>query len=158
MHPTTTASPFTATDLADGAYTVTYPGFLGRLITEAVTVQAGHVTAYTHTEGECSTTYTPDMLALYARRAARHIEAAKAGKPGYSGFTFCPAGALGKARAARLHRVLSGLGLSSPDHYRAASAALGRTVDSLAAITEAEARKVWNHVRSLRLAYQLRAA
>ena len=158
MHPTTTASPFTATTLAAGMYTVSYPGFAGRPVIEAVTVQAGHVTAYTHTEGECSTIYTPELVAHYARRAVAHIEAAKERTAGYTGFTFTPSGALGKARACRLHRVLSGLGLGNADHYRAASAALGRTVDSLAAITEAEARKVWNHVRSLRLAYQLRAA
>ncbi|WP_425146167.1 hypothetical protein [Deinococcus sp.] len=147
MNDTTTPSHFTATTLADGVYTVTYPGFQGCPVTETVTVQAGHVTAYTHTEGECSTTYTPDMLALYARRAVAHIEAAKAGKPGYTGFTFTPAGALGKARASRLHRVLSGLGLGNADHYRAASAALGRTVDSLAVLTEQEARRVWEFAR-----------
>ncbi|GGR27772.1 hypothetical protein [Deinococcus ruber] len=155
---TTPPSPFTATTLDDGAYTVTYPGFLGCPIIEAVTVQAGHVTTHTHTEGECSTVYAPEFVALYARRVAAHIEAAKKGTPSYTGFTFTPAGALGKARASRLHRVLSGLGLGNADHYRAASAVLGRTVDSLAAITEQEARRVWNHVRRVRLAYELSAA
>ena len=64
---------------------------------------------------------------------------------------------LGKPRASRLHRILARLGLSNPDHYRAASAALGRPVDSLAALTEQEGRRVWNHARALRLAYQLAA-
>ena len=65
---------------------------------------------------------------------------------------------IGKARASRLHRILSRLGLGHSDHYRAASAALGRMVASLAALSEQEARKVWNHARALRLAYQLTAA
>jgi len=65
---------------------------------------------------------------------------------------------LGKARAARLHRILARLGLSSADHYRTASAALARTVDSLAALTEAEGRRVWNHARAVRFAYQQAAA
>lgn len=65
---------------------------------------------------------------------------------------------MGRARASRLHRILSHLGLGHADHYRAASAALGRMVASLAALTEQEARKVWNHARALRLDYQLTAA
>ena len=64
---------------------------------------------------------------------------------------------LGKPRASRLHRILALLGLSNLDHYRAASAALGRPVGSLAALSEPEARRVWNHARALRLAYQLAA-
>ncbi len=35
---------------------------------------------------------------------------------------------IGKARACRLHKILSRLGLSHADHYRAASAALARRV------------------------------
>ena len=70
---------------------------------------------------------------------------------------FDPALTLGKPRASRLHRILARLGLGHTDHYRAASAALGRPVDSLAALTEQEGRRVWNHARALRLAYQLAA-
>ena len=65
---------------------------------------------------------------------------------------------IGNARAPRLHRILSRLGLGHTDHYRAASAALGRMVGSLAALSEQEAHKVWNHARALRLAYQFTAA
>ena len=72
-------------------------------------------------------------------------------------FNPAPALPLGKPRASRLHRILARLGLGHADHYRAASAALGRNVDSLAALTEAEGRRVWNHARALRLAYQLAA-
>lgn len=39
--------------------------------------------------------------------------------------------------------------LSTATHYRAASAALGRPVDSLAALTEPEGRGVCNHARAL---------
>ena len=66
--------------------------------------------------------------------------------------------ALGKPRASRLHRILARLGLGNADHYRAASAALGRPVGSLAALSEPEARRVWNHARALRLDYQQAAA
>jgi hypothetical protein len=65
---------------------------------------------------------------------------------------------LGKPRASRLHRIMARLGLGHADHYRAASAALGRPVDSLAALTEQEGRTVWNHARALRLDYQQTAA
>ena len=72
--------------------------------------------------------------------------------------TFTPAPRqIGKVRGARLHILLARLGFSSPDHYRTASAALARDVDSLAALTEAEGRRVWNYARSLRMAYQLSA-
>ena len=73
-------------------------------------------------------------------------------------FDPAPALPLGKPRASRLHLVLSRLGLGHADHYRAASAVLGREVDSLAALTEQEGRTVWNHVRRLRLDYQQAAA
>ena len=73
-------------------------------------------------------------------------------------FDPAPALTLGKPRASRLHRILARLGLSNPDHYRAASAALGRPVGSLAALSEQEARRVWNHACRLRLAYQFTAA
>lgn len=73
-------------------------------------------------------------------------------------FDPAPALTLGKPRASRLHRVLSRLGLGNADHYRTASAALGRPVGSLAALSVQEARRVWNHARALRLAYNLTAA
>ena len=72
-------------------------------------------------------------------------------------FDPAPALPLGKPRASGLHRILARLGLGHTDHYRAASAALGRPVDSLAALTEQEGRTVWNHARALRLTYQLAA-
>jgi len=69
-------------------------------------------------------------------------------------FDPAPALTLGRPRASQLHRTLARLGLGHADHYRAASAALGRPVDSLAALTEGEGRRVWNHARAVRLAYQ----
>ena len=71
-------------------------------------------------------------------------------------FDPAPALPLGEPHAYCLHRILSRLGHA--DHYRAASAALGRMVASLTALTEVEARTVWNHARARRLAYQLAAA
>ena len=73
-------------------------------------------------------------------------------------FDPAPALTLGKPRASRLHRILARLGLGHADHYRAASAALGRMVASLATLSEQEARRVWNHARALRMAYRLTAA
>jgi len=74
-------------------------------------------------------------------------------------YTFTPTpSSIGKARASRLHRILARLGLGHADHYRAAWAALGRPVDSLAALTEQEGRQVWNHARALRLTFEQTAA
>ena len=73
-------------------------------------------------------------------------------------FDPAPALTLGRPRASRLHRVMARLGLGHADHYRAASAALGRPVDSLATLTEQEGRAVWNHARALRLAFEQTAA
>ena len=73
-------------------------------------------------------------------------------------FDPAPALTLGKPRASGLHRILARLGLGRFDHYRAASAAMCRPVGSLAALTEQEARRVWNHACRLRLAYQFTAA
>lgn len=54
-----------------------------------------------------------------------------------------PAPAIGKARAHRLHKLLGSLPV---DHYGIAGRALGRDVQSLATLTEAEARQVWRFV------------
>lgn len=55
---------------------------------------------------------------------------------------------IGKARAARLHRIMGRLGLSSAQHYAIAAAALGEwaPVPSLADLYEREARVVWAHL------------
>lgn len=53
---------------------------------------------------------------------------------------------IGKARAARLHRLMGRLGLCNPDHYGSARRATGREVFSLATLTEAEAREVWAYL------------
>ena len=68
-----------------------------------------------------------------------------------------PALTLGKPCASRLHRILAYLGLGHADHYRAASASSGRPVASLAALSEQEARTIWNHACALRLACELTA-
>ncbi|TSA87896.1 hypothetical protein FNU79_01225 [Deinococcus detaillensis] len=53
---------------------------------------------------------------------------------------------IGKARAARLHRLMGRIGLCGPDHYGNARRALGRDVFSLASLTEQEARRFWIHL------------
>jgi len=127
--------------LADGTYSYTRPAMGPRDAIVAVQILGGQITEGTYNgqpmTGSCWRACTlADLRTLPFE------------------FTPAPRALLGKARAARLHRVLARLGLSSADHYRTASAALARMVDSLAALTEAEGRRVWNYARSLRLAYQ----
>ena len=130
------------TTLEDGTYSYARPAMWGREDAVTATIQGGQLVAGTCNgqtmTGHCWMGCTLDDLSNLP-------------------YTFERA-TIGNARASRLHRILSRLGLSNADHYRAASAALGRMVASLAALTEVEARKVWNHARALRLAYQLTAA
>ena len=55
---------------------------------------------------------------------------------------------IGKARAARLHKIMGRVGLPSFQHYGLAAAALCEPfpLDSLASLTEQEARRVWAHL------------
>ncbi|GAA4022857.1 hypothetical protein GCM10022631_41760 [Deinococcus rubellus] len=55
---------------------------------------------------------------------------------------------IGKARAARLHSIMGRVGLPSFQHYGLAAAALCEPfpLDSLASLTEQEARRVWAHL------------
>ncbi len=131
----------TITTLADGTYSYARPAMWGRDDTVAATIQGGQLVAGTLNgqpmTGHCWAACTLSDLA----HLPYSFERATIGKP----------------RASRLHRILARLGLGHADHYRAASAALGRMVSSLAALSEQEARTVWNHARRLRLAYQLAA-
>ena len=134
MNDTTTPA-----QLEDGTYGYARPAMGGRDDAMTATIQGGQLVAGTLNgqpmTGHCWTACTLDDLS-------------------YLPYTFERA-TIGRARASRLHRILSRLGLGHADHYRAASAALGRMVASLAALSEQEARRVWNHARALRLAYQL---
>ena len=129
------------TTLTDGTYSYARPALGGRDDSVTAAIQGGHLVAGTLNgqpmTGHCWVACTLADLA--------HLP-----------YTFERA-TIGKPRASRLHRILALLGLSNLDHYRAASAALGRPVGSLAALSEQEARRVWNHARALRLAYQLAA-
>ena len=131
----------TPNTLADGTYGYARPALGDREDSVTATVQGGQLVAGTLNgqpmTGHCWTACTLADLAYLPSSFERAT--------------------IGKARASRLHRILSRLGLGHADHYRAASAVLGRNVDSLAALTEAEGRRVWNHARALRLAYQLAA-
>ena len=59
-----------------------------------------------------------------------------------------PAPTIGKARAARLHRLMARYGVPSGEHYGFAGAALDRPVFSLADLTEPEARAVWQFLQA----------
>lgn len=62
-----------------------------------------------------------------------------------------PAAPIGKPRAHKLHKLMARLGLRHSDHYTLAAAALGMgyAPDSLAALSETEARRVWAYLVSL---------
>ena len=128
--------------LENGTYSYARPALGGRDDAMTATIQGGQLVAGTLNgqamTGHCWAACTLADLA--------HLS-----------YTFERA-TIGNARAPRLHRILSRLGLGHTDHYRAASVALGRMVGSLAALSEQEAHKVWNHARALRLAYQFTAA
>lgn len=130
------------TTLADGTYSYTRPTMGPRDATVTATIEGGQVT-----EG----TYNGEPMTGNCWAACTLADLS------YLPYTFEQA-TIGKPRASRLHRILSRLGLGHTDHYRAASAALGRPVDSLAALTEQEGRTVWNHARAPRLDYQQAAA
>lgn len=68
------------------------------------------------------------------------------------GVSFAPlARPIGKARAAKLHRLMGCLGIPSAQHYALAAAALGewQPVPSLADLYPIEARMVWRHLCAL---------
>ncbi len=129
--------------LADGLYTYTAPGMYNDY-TITAQLQGGRATLGTMNGEPMSGTFWQGVVLLDLARLP-------------SFFTPAPQ-PIGKARACRLHKILSRLGLGHADHYRAASAALAREVDSLAALTESEGRAVWNHARRLWLAHTLTAA
>ncbi|MFD2610374.1 hypothetical protein ACFSR9_13145 [Deinococcus taklimakanensis] len=59
-----------------------------------------------------------------------------------------PTDVIGKARACTLHRIMGMAGLPKSQHYSLSAAALGEPwpLESLATLTEAEARTVWEHL------------
>ena len=132
----------TPVTLTDGTYSYARPAMWGKNDTVTVTVEGGQLVAGT-LNGQAMTGHCWKGCTL---ADLAHLP-----------YTFEKA-TIGKPRASRLHCILSRLGLGHADHYHAASAALGRPVHSLAALTEHEGRAVWNHARALRLDYQQTAA
>ncbi|WP_407569096.1 hypothetical protein [Deinococcus altitudinis] len=137
------------------------PAFRVWNLTAAAILDGAVLSVHTYTVkvervGDTLTAAYVDGQAVSIERAAHLLTWAKNTGTVKQVEAFEPAAAptLGRPRASRLHRVLARLGLGHADHYRAAAAALGRPVDSLAALTEAEGRRVWNHARAVRLAYQ----
>ena len=100
------------TSLEDGTYSYARPALGDREDSVTATIQGGQLVAGTLNgqpmTGHCWTACTRADLAYLPSSFERAT--------------------IGKARASRLHRLLSRLGLGHADHYRAASAALGRLV------------------------------
>ncbi|WP_231557312.1 hypothetical protein [Deinococcus sp. YIM 77859] len=89
--------------------------------------------------------------AAFLRRASLEEVAAVLAHPRtvlYS-FTPAPVPTIGKARAAKLHRLMGRAGIPSGEHYSFAGAALNLPVYSLAALTEDQARQVWRFLCAL---------
>ncbi|WP_424951008.1 hypothetical protein [Deinococcus sp.] len=141
--------------------TTTAPAFRVWNLTAAAILDGAVLSVHSYTVkvervGDTLTAAYVDGLPVSIERAAHLLTWAKntGTVKQVEAFDPAPALPLGKPRASRLHRIMARLGLGHADHYRAASAALGRPVDSLAALTEQEGRTVWNHARRVRLAYQ----
>ncbi|GAA5533400.1 hypothetical protein [Deinococcus aluminii] len=121
---------------ADGTYSFTSPLSGAPVLAR---FEDGKLTAYLYA-GEAQ-----PLTELAAAQLAHLI--------GYlDGVAFAPlAQPIGKAAAARLHRIMGRLGIPSAQHYALAAAALGewKPLESLAELTEREARTVWQHVCSL---------
>ncbi len=132
----------TPTTLADGIYSYNRPAMWDRHDTITATISGGQLVTGTLNGQPMSGHFWKGCTLADLAHLPYTFEKATIGKP----------------RASRLHRILARLGLGHADHYRAASAALGRPVDSLAALTEQEGRQVWNHARAIRLDYQQTAA
>ncbi|WP_293914246.1 glycosyl hydrolase family 65 protein [Deinococcus sp.] len=56
---------------------------------------------------------------------------------------------IGAARAAKLHKLMTRVGVPSVHHYASAARATGREVWSLASLTELEARQTWAYLRRM---------
>lgn len=118
--------------LAAGTYTWERPG-----VTLAVTVDAAG-----HAEGTLTT--ERGIVCDLADLAAPYLLAALAEVPVQ--FTPAPAPApvtLTRQRARDMHRELARLGLPADARYTLAAELTGRPVESLTALTEEEARRVW---------------
>jgi len=114
---------------ADGTYTFRTHPYGARTLAR---FEGGRLTSHTYA-GE------PAPLTDFAAARIAHLV-------GYlDGVAFAPL-TIGKARAAKLHRLMGRLGLCNPDHYGSARRAIGRDVFSLATLTEQEAREVWSYL------------
>lgn len=121
--------------------------FLGRHI---VTLSADHTgTLSAEVDGEAAPVERADRLLKWAKSEDRLVllEDIETPEPEAAPIPFVEA-VIGKARAARLHRIMGSLGLPSAQHYALAAAALGEwaPVPSLAELYEREARVVWGHL------------
>ena len=114
--------------LAAGTYTLERPG-----VTLRATVAAGQVAAQVQTG--------VGVLPVPTELAAPALLEALAEVPVQ--FTPAPVVTLTRARARKMHKELGRLGLPADARYALAAELLGRPVESLTALTEEEARRVW---------------
>lgn len=124
------------TTLPSGTYSYSSPLSAAPVLAR---FEDGKLTAFTYA-GE-----TQPLTDLAAAQIAQQISY-------LDGVTFAPlAQPIGKARAARLHRLMGRLGIPSAQHYALAAAALGewQPVPSLADLYPIEARMVWRHLCAL---------
>jgi len=121
---------------ADGTYTYSSPLSRAQVLAR---FEGGKLTAHLYAGEPAPLT---DLAAAQLAHQISYLD----------GVVFAPlAQPIGKARAARLHRLMGRLGIPSAQHYALAAAALGEwvPVPSLADLYPIEARMVWRHVCAL---------
>ncbi|WP_293909896.1 hypothetical protein [Deinococcus sp.] len=141
------------TSLADGAYQYTSTPTYRASFPVLTIIEGGRVTAYATGEGEAQTWASAARLAdlggLLLAQLAAEIATRRSAGACMAQVNFCPVKAaptIGKARAAKLHKIMTRVGVPSVHHYASAARATGREVWSLAGLTEREARQTWAYL------------
>lgn len=145
----------------DGAYQYVCTPTYGASYPVLMVIQSGRVTAYSTGEGEGQTWESKEGLEKWGadliEQLAYQIEYRTRAGSCMAQVNFCPvhplegAPTIGKGRAHKLHKIMGRLGLPHLQHYGLAAAALCEPfpLDSLATLTETEARRVWAHLCKL---------
>ena len=124
----------------------------GPAVTYAVRLEAGRVTFFSTGEGEALQVTPagrlPDVEDAVLKALHHALDrAARLAFLGYRPVTFVPeAQPIGKARACKLHRLMASAGVPASGHYALAAEALKVPVSSLAALSPAQACRVWRHL------------
>lgn len=160
---TTTATAAPAAPLPAGVYTWQAVRPYGPSVPTSATIdRAGRVVAWVEcsADGEYTTAASAEHLAAGQAAYAQAVRAAVREYPRLLHTPAAPAVpvTLTRQRARKLHKVLAALGVGTDERYRLASELTGRPVESLTALTEAEARALWLHARADQQARDLAAA